>query len=154
MKSPISMFNKNGSTLWNSLPGYIKGFSVYFFLLGLFVCLYIPGQVFQFLPSMKSVSIYGLRATSFIHGIGFIILILYLYKVFVGYSFYVGKSYAFLLGFIDANLGLLICGFIALEPVFLSDLVVPHVVSFEILLLIPYSFYMSKRLFSHNENVV
>jgi hypothetical protein len=152
MKYLKFIFKRNNSSLWKSLPLYIKAFALYFIVLDLAFLIYAVGSVYGLVPAIKYITIYGLYTTSLCSGYGLIILTLYSFKAIVACSLLLGKKGTYLLGFIDGSLGIIFWSYATLLPIFAEHFNGPHILSFEILLLIPYNIYMGKSLFNNAQN--
>ena len=117
------------------LPWWIKIFSWIFLIFGAIAPL---GLLFGILGNTFEISLYGFETKEPISIIGISMILIFLFKGFTAYSLLQEKNWAIILGITDAVVGIILCSFIMIYPLIISDAGMSLTFRLELLLLIPY----------------
>ncbi|HMK20599.1 MAG TPA: hypothetical protein VK492_20505 [Chitinophagaceae bacterium] len=137
-ESLLQLKNKRRKDL---LPWWVKVFIWIFLIFGAIAPL---GLILGILGYKFEVSLYGFETNEPISIIGISIILIFLFKGFTAYSLLKEKNWAIILGIMDAIIGIAICSFAMLYPLFNSDAGVSLTFRLELVLLIPYLLKMIK----------
>ncbi|MBD0830615.1 hypothetical protein [Aestuariibaculum sediminum] len=106
MESQFEEFETLTKKRRNLLPWWIKFFSWFFMIFGVFTLICLCIGIFG---GSAELSFYGFETYQPISALGLLIVSLALYKAFVGYSLWFEKDNAVMLGKMDAILGIILC---------------------------------------------
>ena len=117
------------------LPWWIKVFIWIFLIFGVIAPL---GLILGILGYKFEISLYGFETNEPISIIGISMILIFLFKGFTAYSLLKEKNWAIIVGIMDAIIGIALCSFAMLYPLFNSVEGVSLTFRLELLLLIPY----------------
>ena len=126
-ESLLTLKNKRRKDL---LPWWVKVFIWIFLIFGAML-LGILGYKFE-------ISLYGFETNEPISIIGISMILIFLFKGFTAYSLLKEKNWAIILGIMDAIIGIALCSFAMLYPLFYPEAGVSLTFRLELVLLIPY----------------
>ncbi len=117
------------------LPWWIKVFIWIFLIFGAIAPL---GFLLGILGYKFEISLYGFETNEPVSIIGTSMILIFLFKGFTAYSLLKEKNWAIILGIMDAIIGIALCSFAMLYPLFYPEAGVSLTFRLELVLLIPY----------------
>lgn len=130
-----SLLELKTKTRKDLLPWWIKVFIWIFLIFGAIAPL---GLILGILGYKFQMSLYGFETNEAISLIGISMILIFLFKGFTAYSLLKEKNWAINLGIMDAIIGIALCSFAMLYPLFNPDAGVSFTFRLELVLLIPY----------------
>nr|WP_294898533.1 hypothetical protein [uncultured Pedobacter sp.] len=141
LQESLPLQNHEGFSRRDLLPWWIKAFCWLFMAMGVIAPLSLA-----MVATWKEtyLSLYGISTNNPLSAIGFLLITLMLFKGFTAYALWFEKDYAFLLGKIDAVLGVVICVLVMLILPIIAD---GYAVTFrlEIILLVLFYRALNKK---------
>lgn len=130
-----SLFQLKTKRRKDLLPWWIKVFIWIFLIVGAIALLGFIGGLIGF---TFEISLYGLETNEPISMLGISVILLFLFKGFTAYSLLKESDWAIIAGIADALVGIILCSFTMLHPLFNPQGGTNFIFRLELLLLIPY----------------